>query len=343
MWNGLDKNIRVCYNYTRMKYVELKSSLKQGTKNAYLITGDDRYLCYDALKKIENSLNLTIVDMNSVTISGDSTSAKDIVDSANLYPFGDVYRLVVVKNFNPNKNKDAFDVIQEYLKKPLQSTVLVFFCPDNADFYKGMKNLEVVDCSKIDAKTISAFVKNFLAKNDIQSNDEAVDKLVLYCNFDMARVTSELEKLSAYVLDTKILTSEIVEKNVTQDREFQVFQLSEFIAKGDAESANKLIDSIMIKAGMGFTILSPLYSTYRRALFVAINKDKTPAELANLLSVKEFAIKMLKNQISVFSAKQLKQIVDMIAEYDRKIKCGEMKENIAIKTVVFNILNLRGK
>ena len=61
-----------------MKYIELKANLKQGIKNAYLIFGDDRYLCYDALKKIEDSLNITIKDMNSVTISGDSTSAKDI-------------------------------------------------------------------------------------------------------------------------------------------------------------------------------------------------------------------------------------------------------------------------
>ena len=326
-----------------MKYIELKSSLKQGLKNAYLIFGDDRYLCYDALKKIENALNLTIVDMNSVTISGESTSAKDIVDSANLYPFGDAFRLVVVKNFNPSKDKQAFTVIQDYLNKPLSSTVLVFFSPDGADFFKNMKNIESVDCSKIDAKTISAFVKNYLAKQQIESNEDVIDKLILYCNFDMARITSELEKLSAYVLDTKVLTSEIVEKNVTQDREFQVFQLAEFIAKGDADSANKLIDSIMIKAGMGFTILSPLYNNYRRALFVAVNKDKSLAELANMLGVKEFAIKMVKNQVTVFGAKQLKNIVDMIADYDRKIKVGEMKENIAIKTIVFNILNLRGK
>ncbi len=326
-----------------MKYIELKANLKQGTKSAYLIFGDDRYLCYDALKKIENSLNLTIIDMNSVTISGESTTAKDIVESANLYPFGDAFRLVVVKNFNPGKDKSSASIIQEYLNKPLSSTVLVFFSPDGAEFFKSMKNLETVDCSKIDAKTISAFVKNHLAKMQIQSNDEAIDKLILYCNFDMARVTSELEKLSAFVLDTKVLSPEIVEKNVTQDREFQVFQLAEFIAKGDADSANKLVDSIMVKAGMGFTILSPLYNNYRRALFVSINKDKTSAELATMLSVKEFAIKMLKNQIAVFSAKQLKIIVDMIADYDRKIKVGEMKESVAIKTIVLNILNLRGK
>jgi len=54
-------------------------------------------------------------------------------------------------------------------------------------------------------------------------------------------------------------------------------------------------------------------------------------------------VKMLKNQVACFSPKQLKQIVDMIADYDRKIKVGEMKENIAIKTIVFNILNIRGQ
>jgi plasmid replication initiation protein len=52
---------------------------------------------------------------------------------------------------------------------------------------------------------------------------------------------------------------------------------------------------------------------------------------------------MLKNQLAVFSAKELKQIVDMIADYDRKIKVGEMKEGVAIKTIVFNILKARGK
>lgn len=325
-----------------MKYIELKSSLKQQVKNAYLIYGDDRYLCYDALKKIEAALSLTIKDMNSVIISGESTTAKDIVDSANLYPFGDMYRLVVVKNFNPSKDSKASAIIQEYLNAPLLSTVLVFFNPDGNEFFKNIKGLENVDCSKIDAKTISAFVKNTLARQNISSNDEAIDKLILYCNFDMARITSELEKLIAFVMDTKVLTVDVIEKNVTQDREFQIFQLAEFIAKGDADSANKLIDSIMVKNN-AFSILTPLYSNYRRALFVSINKDKTPAELANLLSVKEFAIKMLKNQLTVFSSKQLKLIVDMLAEYDRKIKFGEMKENIAIKTIVFNILNIRGK
>ncbi len=326
-----------------MKYIELKASLKSKIEQAYLISGDDRYLCYDALKKIEDALSITIKDMNTVTISGEQTTAKDIVDCANMYPFGDMYRLVVVKNFAPTKNKTEFEVLQKYVTQPLGSTVLVFFNPDSAEFYKNMKGLTAVDCSKIDAKTISAFVKNFLAKNDISSTEDAIAKLIMYCSEDMARITNELEKLAAYVAKEKVLTTDIVEKFVVQDKDYQVFQLAEFIAKRDAKNAIDLVDSFMIKPGAGYTILSPLLNNYRRALFVSINSTKTPSELASLLGIKEFAVKMLKNQVACFNPKQLKQIVDIIADYDRKIKVGEMKENIAIKTIVFNILNIRGQ
>lgn len=325
-----------------MKYIELKASLKNKIENAYLISGDDRYLCYDALKKIEDSLSITIKDMNSVTISGEKVTAKDIVDSANMYPFGDEYRLVVVKDFAPLKNKDEYKIIENYLKTPLASTVIVFFNPDSAEFFKGMAKLTTIDCSKIEPKVISAFIKNKLAKNEIQASEDAIENLILFCDSDMTRITNELEKLIAYVAETKVLTAEIVKAFVVQDKEYQIYELAEFIAKGESQKAIDLVDSFMVKPGSAFVILSPLFNNYRRALFVSINKDKTPAELASLLGVKEFAIKMLKNQVSKFSPKELKQIVDMIAEYDKKIKLGEIKENVAIKTIVINILNIRG-
>jgi DNA polymerase III delta subunit len=175
------------------------------------------------------------------------------------------------------------------------------------------------------------------------SSDEAIEKLVLFSLCDMSKITSELEKLSAYVADSKVLTTEIVEKFVVQDREFQVYELAEFLAKGDSENAFKLIDSFMMKPGSAFALISPLFNNYRRALFVSINKDKSQAELASLLGVKEFAIRMLSGQVKVFSPKQLKQIVDLISEYDKKIKVGEMKENVAIKLIATSILTLRGK
>lgn len=324
-----------------MKYIELKSSLKEGLRSVYVISGDDRYLCFDALKKITDKADIMIKDMNSITLSGEGVSAKEIVDSANVYPFGDAYRLVVVKNY-AGTTKDELEVLKEYFASPLSSTILVLFCPEKPENYRAMSDITLVDCSKIDPKMIAAFIKNRLAKEEINSSDEAIEKLIMFCNSDMARINSELEKLVAYTAETKSLTPELVTEFVIEDKEYQVFELAGFIAKGDSKSAINLVDSFMIKAGGGLQVLGPLYSNYRRALYVSINKDKTTAELAAALGVKEFAIKMLKPQVSIFSAKKLKQITDMVSKYERKIKLGQIKENVAIKTIVFSILNLRG-
>ena len=311
--------------------------------NVYVIYGDDRYLCFDALKKIEDAVSIQIKDMNSVILLGESVSAKDIVDSSNIYPFGDAYRFVLVKNFIPFKNKEEKEIIKNYLKNPLDTTILVFFVPEGMDFFKGMDNFESVDCSKINSKVISAFIKNTLAKNNIASNEDAINTLILYCNNDMTKVTNELEKLVAYVYETKVLTEDIVKEFVTQEKEYQVYELAEFIAKNDVKNAIELVDTISVKSNTGFQIISTLYNNYRRALFTSLNKEKTTQEIANLLGVKEFAIKMLKNQIQIFSSKQLKKIVDIIAKFDKKIKNGEIKEQVAVKTIIFSILDIRGQ
>lgn len=325
-----------------MKYTELKASLKQKLENIYLIFGEDRYLCFDALKKIQDAATINITDMNAVTISGENVTVKDIVASASIYPFGDTYRLVIVKNFALTKDKAEKEELEKYLADPLSSTILVFFNPDGAESFKNFANITKVDCNKIEPKYISAFIKNNLKEQGLDATDEAIDKLILFTNCDMTRITSELEKLSAYAFKTKMLTEDMVEKFVVQDEEYEVFQLSELLAKGDSKKAFALLDSFMVKPGSAFMLISPLYSTYRRALFVSINKDKTVSELSSLLGVKEYAIKMLKTQLAAFSPKKLKAIVDMIALYDKKIKTGEMKETIAIKTIASNILNIRG-
>ena len=75
---------------------------------------------------------------------------------------------------------------------------------------------------------------------------------------------------------------------------------------------------------------------------MAINKDKSEEEIASLLGVKPYAVKMVKNQVRYFTPKKLKTIVDMLYEADRNIKTGKIKEEVAIKTVTLNILNIRG-
>lgn len=326
-----------------MKFTELKKDLEKNIRHAYLITGNDRYLCYTALDLIKKALNINFVEMNEVIMQGDSVTGVDIARSASSFPFADQYRLVQVNDFNGKaKSKISDDKLLEYLKNPMQETVLVFFNLDSHEALKPyLSYLTIVDCDKLDADTIKMILNSKLKKANTRISREALETLVMFCNNDMSRISSELEKLINYAGEKEI-QKEDVSKLVFQDKEYQVFELAEFIAKGNKVKALDLIYTLSTGGHSGFSLLSPLYNNYRRALFVSINKDKTDEEIASLLGVKAYAIKMVKNQVKYFTPKKLKTIVDMLYETDRNIKMGKIKEEVAIKTVTLNILKIRG-
>ena len=324
-----------------MKFIELKKELENKVCPAYLISGNDRFLCYSALDLIKKAANISLSDLNEVVVAGENCTLDDIVKSASVFPFVDTYRLVQVNNFSA-KVKEKNNALSEYLKNPLESTILVFFNLEANDAIKPfMDKIVHIDCDKLDVNTIARVVKTKAKQSGTTIEDQAIEKLILYCNNDMARITSELEKLICYASDKQIREQDVMDL-VEQDKEYQVFELSEFIAKGNKEKALDLVYTICSDSKGTFSLLTPLYNSYKRALYVAVNKDKTDSELASLLGIKEYAVKMSKNQAKAYNPKKLKQIVDMLYEADRNIKMGKINDQIAIKTVVLNILKIRG-
>jgi len=326
-----------------MKFIDLKKDLSVNIRQAYLISGNDRFLCYSALETIKKALNITMPEMNEVIMAGESVSSQDIARAVSIFPFVDNYRLVQVNDYNAKtKSKGKEDELLKFFKDPIKESVLVFFNLEGTEALKPyLSHLTHIDCDKLDADTIKSILVAKLKKQGKTIMTKALDKLVLYCNNDMSRISSELDKLICYKEDSVIEELD-VDTLVYQDKEYQVFELAEFIAKGEKEKALDLVFTLSGGGKSGFSILSPLYNNYRRALFVAINKDKTDDQIAALLGVKPFAIKMVKNQVARFTPKKLKMIVDMLYEADRNIKMGKIKEEVAIKTVTLNILKIRG-
>lgn len=326
-----------------MKFIELKKDLQKNIRPAYLITGNDRFLCFSALEQIKNALAINYKDLNEVIMQGDTVSKEDIARSASVFPFLDKYRLVQVNDYKgKGKAKSGEDELLKYLNNPMQESVIVFFSLDEPEALKPYLSLIcMVDCDKLDTDLIKTVLTSKLSKKQVKIQSKALDKLILFCNNDMARISSELDKLISFAGDREIVEEDVLSL-VVEDKEYQVFELAEFIARGEKVKALDLLYTLSNAGRSGFSILTPLYNNYRRALFVAINKDKTEEEIATLLSVKPYAIKMMRNQVKVFTPKKLKQIVDMLYEADRNIKMGKIKEDVAIKTATLNILKIRG-
>lgn len=325
-----------------MKYVDFVAGLKNKVENIYHIYGNDSFLCERALTMIKNKLNLQFPDLNEVVLKPGAL-INEILEACSVFPFADEYRLVIVKDYSSKMiNKDWIKQMCNYTANLLKSTVLVFYNNLGESFPEISHNFIEVNCDKLDTYQIIKFIDQYLKDNNADMETAAKEQLIMFCASDMSRIMNELAKLLSFAGE-KTITKDHVSKMVVQDKEYQIFELAENISKGNSEKVLDIVTTLENQNKAGFGIITPLYNNYRRAFFVMVNRDKTDKELAALLGVKEYAIKMMRGQISSFTPVKLKKIVDLLAGVDRDIKIGKIKEDIAIKTTVINILKIRGK
>ena len=74
---------------------------------------------------------------------------------------------------------------------------------------------------------------------------------------------------------------------------------------------------------------------------VAINKNSTNYELAQMLGIKEYAVKMTQNQVNLFTKASLKKINDLCSKLDFDLKQSNISVDNYINVLVLTILNLK--
>ena len=322
-----------------MRFLELEKNLG-ALKSVYVITGEDRFLCFEALKLIKARAVPNFSELNYVTLEPTIT-LPELKENLAAYPFSDEKRVAVILDFKPKKGKDELtNFILDYSKSTDFSTVLVVVGQDLS--FKEISQENVIDCNKLSEPELLNFIEKRAKEIDAKIKPSAAKKLIDFTLGDLTRIITELDKLNDYKAGLEIDDVDVTHM-VSKDKEYQVFEIQEKIAKNDREAAIDIVSTILEKEKNAYSIITPLYNNYKRALFVAINKDLTEDELARYLQVKPYAIKMLKNQTSAFSAKKLKTIVDQIYELDNAIKQGKIKDDVGLIKLITNILMIRNK
>lgn len=160
--------------------------------------------------------------------------------------------------------------------------------------------------------------------------------LAEYAGRDMARMVTEGEKLRAYALDRDV-TDEDVKKLVANTVENEIYEFTGAVASGNKAGAMTILERFQSKGTASAFLLSALTSQYRR-MFYAVCSTGTPAEIATLLGVKEYAIVKAKEAGKKYTKKRLKQNLDMLSAAEYAFKSGVMGEDTALKNAVGKLL-----
>lgn len=319
-----------------MKFIELKANLKVKLEPIYILEGKDRFVIKNAIDLIDKKLNLNFPDVNKFQFNDENKYTLDeIIEKSSCIPFGDDKKMILIWDCSL-KSADAPRFIDFVKKGGAESTVFLFATNSTNEFVKKIKSIaESVDCNKLDETTLSRWVVTNFTKQNVQVQEGAVKLIIDYCNLSLARISSEVEKLSTIGKD--IVTTKEVEQFVVPDREYQIYELTDAIAKNDRIRVFNIVETMLNHDKFQIGLLQYLYQSFRKLFYIAISKDSDD-ELAKVFNVKPYAIKMNRLQAQKFTPKQLKKINEQLSNLEYNIKSGRANPNNAINYAICNIL-----
>ena len=322
-----------------MKFAELKKSLKEKILNNYLLLGNDTFLLQKSFSLIKESINFEPEELN-VNIFSDNINIEEVVKALNTMPVLCEYKLVYVNFGVKTENLQNLKSLTEYLKSPNPSSILVINAGNNkADVEKLIPLMEVVDCNKLTSELVKKFVLSELNQYAKTIEVSALNKLCEYSLYDLGLINAEISKLIGYVGQATNIGIADVELIVTKNLDYQVFDLTEHLAKKNSDKVFEILADMKTKKENEKNLFPLIYNHFRRLLHVSLNSASSNQEISKLLKVKEYAITVASRQSKLFSQKILKKINDLCLQLDFDVKSGEMNYDNALNYLILQILN----
>ncbi|MBR3309165.1 MAG: DNA polymerase III subunit delta [Lachnospiraceae bacterium] len=328
---------------------------KDSLANVYLFYGEENYkkrLYRDQLKKLVTGGN----DMNYSYFEGNSIDFNAVYDSVVTLPFFSDKRLVVVENsgkFKSKAQKGAEESDEEskeesgdaLLLKILEdlpdSTCLAFFeetAAKNKKTYKLIKEKgTIIECgADTDGDVISWLSKGF-AQAGKKANRGALQLLVDRVGTDYDKLRREYEKILGYIGDHPEVTEEDVLAISSEDVESKIFDMLGAMGRKDVKRVLEKYNDLLVNREHPLYILVMLRIQFRTLLQTAElrNKGYTTQDVARILKKRDFVIRNAEGYLrGGFKMKDVRDILDEISETDRKIKSGDLNEQVGVEMLL---------
>ena len=325
-----------------MKFVELKKSLKDKIENAYLLKGNDDFILNYAYSLIFDACSISMPELNENVYNLEMIDMEEVVKSLNTLPVFSNKKIVYVNLENRSANDvKKLNLLNDYFASVNPTSIFVVRVGSTTgkDFFSPYaNNFTLVDCNKIDASIVKSFFEKELSKYKKTITNDGFNLVFSYCKGEMSKLMNELTKLVSFVGDRAVVEKEDVVEICTKTMEFQIFELTENLAKKNANKVYEIISTLKVRKDEFRGLLGLIYGHFRRLLYVSITNG-TRDQFAEMLGVQPFAITKAMEQAKFFTKKQLKDIVDACMSLDYDTKLSKISVENAVEYLVLKILN----
>lgn len=317
---------------------ELKADIKNKSfKRFYLLYGEDSAL----LNLYKNSLVKAMFpeadEFNLTEFQDKKIDFSEVKGISETLPFFAERRLVVIiKSDWFSKASELGDYIEN-----APETTYFLFVEEKVDkrnkLYKYVAANGHVCELKIDNRDdMLSVVGQALKKANLSITRDDAEYFLDKVGLNYARVTTELEKLTAYCADASVVDKEAIDTVCFEQPENKIFNMLDFIMNGQADRALKLYYDMLLLHEKPNNILFMLTRSYMQ-LYQVLNLNNeglSKAEIARKMAIRDFIVDKYIRLNRRYNVNVLKSIVNEGLELEHKLKRGDIDKNIAVEMFI---------
>ncbi|BDG46452.1 DNA polymerase III subunit delta [Parageobacillus sp. KH3-4] len=314
--------------------------LLYGTES-FLLTETYELLIRTVLTEEEREFNVSVYDC-------EETPVQTALEDAETFPFLGEKRVIVVKNpyfFTAEKEKEIthdLKKLESYIMSPSPFSIVVFVgayekLDERKKITKLMKeHAEVLVATPLSEKELREWMMERAQQSGATMEENAVDALLQLAGTNLMTLANELDKLALFVGRGGIIRQETVEKLVSRTLEQNVFVLVEKVTKRQIDEALQVFYDLLENNEEPLKILALLANQFRLLYQVKwlAAKGYGQQQIASILKVHPFRIKLAMGQAALFSEEELMAAIRQIAEADYEMKSGAMDRQLIMELLL---------
>ena len=338
-------------------FAALQKEIKGGKfRNIYVLQGEEPYFI-DRLQQliIVTALTEDQRDFNLTIYYGNTANVREVISTCRQYPTFAERKVVVVREAQliakQPGHKNDLDLFAAYAERPLPSTVLVICHKEGTlkskpfiDAMKAAQSGVTFDSNKVrEGRDLDAMITGYANSLGCTIDNKATSMLADHIGTDVARLYSELDKLSILTAD-KNITPLLIEQNIGISKDFNNFELEDALSRRDAVKAFRIVDYFERNPKNNPSIVSVamLFSFFSGVLLASTARNKSPEGVMAAVGTRsQWRARKFLETTRMYNTRSLINIIGYLRECDTRSKgIGSRQDQYALlKELVYKILH----
>jgi DNA polymerase-3 subunit delta len=323
----------------------------------YVIVGEERLLVDRAMTAIREATQKGgIAGFNEDKFTAGESGVNHVISASRMLPMMASLRFVLVRGLDRWEKKEEeddapkgkkggivespLDVLAEYAKNPIDSTVMVLVATKLHGQRRLMSTAKkggfLVVCDPLHRRDLPGWIERTAREKGHPIDGRVADLLAEIAGPELGYVNDAIERLSLYVGEKQPITDEAVAAVVTKVRESTVWELLDALGKRRLGDALAVLGDVLDPRDGGLRLLATVGWSVRQMVRFesALKAGASPADAAARAGAPPFRANDLARSVRAIPPGTLGHWLNLMAEADLALKGSKRPPDAVLATML---------